>query len=87
MKAHLHRQVDVGERLRLNPLARVHHKDCAVTGLQAARDLIGEVHMSRRIDQVEPIGEAVARHVLQADGTRFDRDPLLALKVHGVEYL
>ena len=33
---HLHGEMHVCEGLRLNPLARIHHEDCAVTGLQAA---------------------------------------------------
>ena len=77
----------VGKRLRLNPLARVHYKDCAVAGLQAARDFVGKVHMPRRVDQVEPVVQSVSRHVLEANRARLDRDPLLALKVHGVEHL
>ena len=86
-ESHLHGQVHVGERLRLNPLARVHHKDCAVAGLQAARDFVSKVHMPRRVDQVEPVVQPVSRHVLKAHRARLDRDPLLALKVHGVEHL
>ena len=49
----LQRQVDVGQRLRLDALRRVHDQDRALAGGQAARDLVGEVHVPRRVDQVE----------------------------------
>ena len=35
-QAELHRQVHIGERLRLDPLARIHNEDGAVAGLQAS---------------------------------------------------
>ena len=80
-------QVDVGQRLGLDPLGGVDHEDRALAGLQAAADLVAEVDVARRVDQVEAVDEAVLRRVLQAHGARLDRDPLLALQVHGVQDL
>jgi len=40
------RQVGIGERLRLHALRRVHHQQGAFAGLQAARDLVGKVHVA-----------------------------------------
>ncbi len=48
----LERQVDVGERLRLDPLGGVDHEDGALAGLQAVADLVGEVDVAGRVDQV-----------------------------------
>ena len=55
------RQVGIGERLRLHALGGVHHQQRALAGLQAARNLIGEIHVAGRIDEVELVGVAVAR--------------------------
>src|SRR2546422_7450468 len=54
------RQVDVGERLRLHALRGVDHQDGALAGGQAARDLVGEVDVAGRVDQVEDVVLAVA---------------------------
>jgi hypothetical protein len=43
--------------------------------------------MARRVHQVEDIGLAVARLVIEPDGLRLDGDPALALDVHIVEHL
>ena len=81
------REVDVGQRLGLDALGGVHDEDRALARLQAAADLVGEVDVAGRVDEVEPVGEAVEGRVLEADGPRLDRDPLLALEVHRVEDL
>ena len=81
------RQVDVGERLGLDALGRVDDEDRALAGLEAVADLVGEVDVTRRVDEVEAVDQAVARLVLEADGPRLDRDPLLALEVHRIEDL
>ena len=43
--------------------------------------------MAGRVDEVEPVLDAVARDVLQAHRAGLDRDALLALEVHRVEDL
>ncbi len=80
-------QVDVGQGLGLDPLGGVDDQDRALAGLQAAADLVAEVDVAGRVDQVEAVDEAVLRRVLQAHGAGLDRDPLLALEVHRVEDL
>jgi hypothetical protein len=81
------REVDVGERLGLDPLGGVDHEDRALACLQAVAHLVGEVDVPGRVDEVKAVGPAVAGLVLEADGTGLDRDPLLALEVHRVEDL
>ena len=46
-------QVGVREGLRLDALARVDHQQRALAGGQRARDLVGEVDVAGRVDQVE----------------------------------
>ena len=71
----------------LDPLRRVDHEDRALAGLQAAADLIAEVDVTGRIDEVEAVVQAVTRGVLEAHRPRLDRDPLLALEIHRIEDL
>ena len=80
-------EVDVGQGLRLDALGGVDDQDRALARLEAAADLVAEVHVARRVDQVEAVGEPVLRRVLQAHGAGLDRDALLTLEVHRVEDL
>ena len=55
----VHRQVDVGERLRFDALGGVHDQHGAFAGGQRAGDFIGEVHMAGRVNQIQFIRLAV----------------------------
>ncbi len=81
------RLIDVGERLRLHALARVHDEERAFAGGKASRHFIGEVHMPRRVHQIEGVGVAVLGLVFQAHGLRLDGDAPLALDIHRIEHL
>jgi hypothetical protein len=74
--------VAVGEGLGLDALGGVDEQDGALAGGQAARDLVAEVDVAGRVDQVEDVVLPAQAHVL-----RLDRDPALALELHGVEVL
>ena len=54
---------------------------------EAAADLVGEVDVAGRVHEVELIGLAIARGVVEAHRLRLDRDPALLLDVHIVEHL
>ncbi len=79
--------IDIGQRLRFHALRGVHHKKRTFARGQRARDFIGEVDVSGRIDQVQHIIFAVLRLVGKTDGLRLDGDAALALDVHRVEDL
>ncbi len=81
------RLIDIGEGLRLHALARIDHQKRALAGGQTARHLIGEVHMPRRVHQIEGVGLAVLRPVFEPDGLGLDGDAPLALDIHGIEHL
>ena len=87
----LHRQVQVGEGLRLDALRGVDQQDRALAGGEAAGDLVREVDVPRGVDHVEDGGVArliaLAHHPRHAHGLRLDRDAALALDVHPVEVL
>ena len=83
----LDRLVDVGERLRLDPLRRVDHQQRALARGEAARDFVGEVDVAGRVHQVELVGLAVLGGVVQAHGLGLDGDPAFALDVHVIKDL
>src|SRR5208282_6054680 len=49
----IEREINVGERLRLDPLARIDHQQRALARGQAARNFVGEIDVAGRIDQVQ----------------------------------
>ena len=57
------REVGVGERLRLDALRRVDDEHGALAGGERARDLVGEVDVAGRVDQVQLVLVAVRRAV------------------------
>jgi hypothetical protein len=81
------RQVGVGQRLGLDSLRGVDHQEGPLAGREAARDLIGEVDVARRVDQVELVGLAIPGLVEEPHGARLDGDAPLALEVHVIEHL
>ena len=80
-------QVQVGERLRLDPLRGVDQQDRALAGGQRPGHLVGEVDVAGRVDQVQHVLVTVRRRPGQPDGLALDRDAALALDVHPVQVL
>ncbi len=87
LDALLDRRVAVRDRLRLDALRRVDDQQRALAGGERARDLVGEVDVPRRVDQVEAVLLPVARRVGQRGGLRLDGDAALPLEIHRVEDL
>ena len=81
------RLIDIGQGLRLDALGRIDHEQRAFAGREAAVDLIGEIDMARRVDEVQLVDLAVARVIIEAHGLRLDGDAALALDIHGIEHL
>jgi hypothetical protein len=81
------RQVGIGQRLRLDALGSVHHQQRALAGLQAARHLVGEIHVARGIDEVQLVENAIVGAVVQPHGVGLDGDAPFALQVHGIQDL
>ena len=80
-------QIDVGKRLRFDALRRVHDQKGAVAGGERAGDLVVEVNVAGRIDQVQDVFLAVFGLIDRAHGLRFYGDAPLPLQVHIVEDL
>ena len=83
----VHGEVGVRQGLRLDALGGVHDEQRPLAGRERAGDLVVEVHVARRVDEVERILLAVLGLVGEADGARLYRDAALAFEVHVVEYL
>ncbi len=84
----LDREIGVGQRLRFDALRRVDQQQRAFARGQRSRDLVAEVDVAGRVDQVEDVGLAIVRRgVVQPDRMGLDRDAALALEVHAVEDL
>ncbi len=79
--------VDVGERLRLDPLRGVHDQQRSFDGAHGAGDLVGEIDVAGGVDQVEDILLAVLGGVVDPHRLGLDRDAALAFDVHAVEHL
>src|SRR5207253_10181898 len=56
-------------------------------GGERAIDLVGEIDMAGRVDEVEHVIFAVARPIIEPHGLRLDGDAALALDIHGIEHL
>ena len=80
-------EVDVGHRLRLDALRRIDDEECAFTGRQAARNLVGEVHVTRRVEQVKRVLPAIFRRIAHRHRMRLDRDSALPFQIHRIEEL
>ena len=78
----LDREVRVRERLRLDSLRGVDDEQRALARLERPRDLVREVDMAGRVDQVQLVALPVHPNRL-----RLDRDAALALELHRVEHL
>ena len=83
----LHRQVHVGDRLRLDALRRVNDEQRAFARAQAARHFVGKIHVPRRINQVQLVSLAVFGLVTHRDRMRLDGDAAFLLEIHGIEQL
>ncbi len=83
----IHGKRRIRDGLCLDALRRIDDEHGSLASSKRARDLIGEVHVSRCIDQVEEIRLTVISVIHDAHGVRLDRDAALLLDVHGVKYL
>ena len=80
-------QVGVGERLRLDSLGRIDEQQGAFARRERPRDLVAEIDVAGRVDQVQDVLLTIVGRVVQAYWVRFDGDPAFALEVHGIEHL
>ena len=82
-----HSQIHIGNRLSLYPLRGIDEQERTFTGRQTARDFIGKIDVTRRIDQVQRVRLPVLGLVPDRDRVGLDRDSTFTLQVHRVENL
>ena len=82
-----HRQIHIGNRLSLHPLRGIDEQERTFAGRQTARDFIGKVDVTRRIDQMQGIRLPILGLIPDRDRVGLDRDPAFTLQVHRVENL
>ncbi len=80
------RQVQIRQRLRLDALGGVDQQHRALARLQRPRHLVGEVDVTRCVDQMKDVIRAVEVPG-QPDVLRLDRDAAFAFDVHPVQVL
>ena len=80
------RQIEVGQRLRLDALSGVHQQHRTLARLQRPRHLVGEVDVAGGVDQMQHVVGAVDLP-RQPDVLRLDGDAALTLDVHPVQVL
>ena len=73
----VHSEVGVGQGLGLDALAGVHHQNGPLAGREGPAHLIVEVHMARRVDEVQGIRLPVLRRVVQRHRPGLDGDPVV----------
>ena len=78
--------VEVRDRLRLHALCGIDHQQGTFAGSNRTRHLIGEVYMTRGINQIEDIFFTIV-HILHLDGVALDSDTTLTLQVHVIKHL
>ena len=78
--------VEIGDGLRLHPLSGIHQQKGALASGDRTGHLVGEVHVTRRVNKVENVLLALVV-VLHLDGVALDGNAALAFQVHVVEHL
>ncbi len=80
-------EICVSKRLCLDPLGGIGEQQRSLAGSERPADLVGEVDVTRGIDQVEDIALTVLRLILDPDRLGLDRDTALPLEIHRVQDL
>ena len=83
----IQRQVQVGQRLRLDALRGVDQQHRALARLQRPRHLVGEVDVARGVDQMQDVICRSPDIPRQPHVLRLDRDAAFAFDVHPVQVL
>ena len=83
----LDRGIGIGHALGFDTLGGIHHQQRPLAGKQRTRDFVGEIHVPRRIDEIEGIGFAVGGLVIERDRLGLDGNTTLAFEIHRIEHL
>ncbi len=87
LQALLQRGVAVGDTLGFDALRGIDHQQGPLAGRERAGNLVGEIDMTRRVDEIQLIQLARDGLKPQGDALGLDGDAALALQVHAIEHL
>ena len=87
VKIGVHGERRVGNRLGLNALRSINNEYRAFARREGTRDLVREVNVAGRVDQVELIGFPIVGGIVNANGIALNGDATFALDIHRVEKL
>ena len=73
--------------MRLNALRGVHDQKRPLAGVEGTRDLVVEVDVTGRVDEIEYVILAVFGGIVEFDRARLDGDAAFALQIHIVKQL
>ena len=81
-------KIQIADCLGLNTLRGIHEQKGALTGGDGAAHLVGEVHVPRRVNEIEDILFSIGRmDIPHLDGMALDSDTTLALQIHIIQGL
>ena len=83
----IERKVGVGEGLGFDALRSIDDEEGTFAGLERAGDFVGEVYVTRGINEIELVNFSIFCRVEEANGMGFDGDAAFAFEVHGVKDL
>ena len=83
----LQREVQIGHRLGLHALGGIDQEQSALASGERAADLVAEIDVPRRVEEVQLVHLAVAGLVVHTHGVRLDGDAALALQIHRIQEL
>ncbi len=87
----MQREIRVRKRLRFDVPCEASASTTSSAPSQACRkrhgNFVGEIHVARRIDQIQLVHYAIVGAIVEAHGVGLDGDAALALEIHGIEHL
>ena len=87
LEALLDCRVAIGDRLRFNPLTRIHYQQRTLASGERTGDFIGKVDVAGGINKVQLVRLAILRLIVERHALRFDGNAALPLKIHRIEHL
>jgi hypothetical protein len=80
-------KIGIGQRLRLNALARVNNEKRTLAGGERTGNLVVKINMAGRVDEVQRVFLTVLGCIFKTHNVRLYRNATFTLKVHTVKDL
>src|SRR5262249_12176953 len=87
MKVVIESEVGIRKRLSLHSLRGIDYQQRALARGERTRNLIREINMPRRVDQIKEVLLSVAGSLVEANGVSLHTHSARTLQVHGLEDL